>query len=306
MSLPSLTIVIPCYNEALAITKVIREYMRTFPGCQVVVINNASEDATEKLAREAGASVLNEPRKGKAQAMLKAFDEIHTELILMVDGDGSYPSEGAALLYDQYRLNPSDMLTGIRRALPGSPAFRPMHQWGTGIFAHFIKMLFGRKTKDVFSGLRLFSKRLYKNIPLLSRGFELEMELTIQAIDKGFTWEELEVPFREREVGTSSKLKTISDGFRILRNLVLLFRDYKPLTFFGFCSFFFLLLSLLAGFFPVYEYFTSRQIGRFPLAILAAALMNLSIFTFLTGMLSEANLRYHREAFQIRIRQFAG
>jgi len=304
MHQPSLTIVIPCYNEALAITKVIQEYKTEFPDSSIVVINNASEDETEKLALEAGAIVLNECRKGKAQAMIKAFEEVQTDLMLMVDGDSSYPAKGARILLEHFLIHRSDMTTGIRKAENANLAFRPMHQWGNNVFALFVRLVFGCKTQDIFSGLRLFSKRLYKNMPIFSYGFELEMELTVQAIDKGFSWREIEIPFCEREAGTSSKLNTFLDGLRILRNLVVLFRDYKPLNFFCLFSACFFILGLGAGFPPVNGSLKTGLVERVPLAILAAALMNLSLFTLLTGMLSQSNLRYHREAFQIRIRQY--
>ncbi|MDR0533004.1 MAG: glycosyltransferase family 2 protein [Verrucomicrobiales bacterium] len=304
MIIPTLTLVIPCHNEARAISKVIQEFRQTFPDCNIVVINNASDDETEVLAKKIGAQVINEPRKGKAQAMLKAFEEIQTDLIIMVDGDGSYPAEGAKLLLERWQNNPCDMLTGIRCSTGDGNVFRPMHQWGSNLFAWFVNVAFKQKTADVFSGLRLFSKRFYKNVPVLARGFELEMELTIQAIDKGFSREEINIPFRQREEGTVSKLKTVTDGFKILKNLVFLFRDYKPLVFFAIFSACFFIAGLVAGLPPICEYFQTRLVGRFPLAILAAALMNLSLFTLLTGMISQANLRYHREAFQIRLRNF--
>lgn len=165
-------------------------------------------------------------------------------------------------------------------------------------------MVFGYRPKDVFSGLRLFSKRFYKNVPILSRGFELEMEITIQCIDKGFTMGEIDVPFRERSGGAASKLRTVRDGLRILRLLLVLFRDYKPFHFFGSISMAFFLAGLFAGWFPVFEYLTTGQIYRVPLAILAAGLMNLTLLTGLTGLMLESSLRHRREAWQVELRTF--
>jgi len=179
-----------------------------------------------------------------------------------------------------------------------------MHQAGTQLFAICTGIVFGYRPADVFSGLRLFSRRFYRNVPILSSGFELEMELTIQAVDKGFSYSETEIPFQERGEGTQSKLRTFHDGTRILRALLLLFRDFKPLYFFGSLAAFFFVLGLAAGIPPIADYIETGMVGRFPLAILAAALMNISIFTFLTGLVSETNLRYHREAFQTRVRNF--
>ncbi len=300
----SLCILVPCHNEALAVEGVVREFRAAFPEAKILVIDNASSDGTAEIAERAGAWVIKEPRKGKAMAVLTGLQSIETDAVIMVDGDGSYPAEGAKVLFDAYLEHPIDLLTGIRQVQHGKEAFRPMHQFGTRLFALCAYMVFGYLPGDVFSGLRLFSKRFYKNVPILSAGFELEMELTIQAVDKGFSVGERNVPFRERAEGSRSKLKTFRDGSRILRSLLLLFRDYKPLLFFGVISGIFLILGLAAGTPPVLEYYETRLVGRFPLAILAAALVNISIFTFLTGLVSQASLRYHREAFQIRLRNF--
>ena len=302
---PSLSILVPCHNEALCIRGVVADFRAVFPAAAIVVVNNASSDDTARVAAEAGATVINEPRKGKAKAIITALEQIETDLVIMVDGDGSYPAKGAAILLDKYREHPVDSITGIRRAQSDTPhVFRPMHQLGTQLFALCTRLVFGYQPRDVFSGLRLFSRRFYKNVPILTSGFELEMELTIQTVDKGFSFAEAEIPFQERGEGTQSKLRTFRDGYRILRTLLLMFRDFKPLYFFGTIALFFLLLGLLAGLPPVIEYYQTGQVLRFPLAILAAALGNISIFTFLTGLVSETNLRYHREAFQIRIRNF--
>ena len=303
---PSLCILIPCYNEGPSISRVVADYKTIFPEADILVVDNASTDGTGRIAAEAGAQVFHEPRKGKARAIVTALEIIETDIVIMVDGDGSYPAEGARILFSKYREQPADLITGIRTPSDQNhQVFRPMHQVGTKFFARGTYLVFGYCPGDVFSGLRLFSRRFYKNVPILSSGFELEMELTVQAIDKGFSIDEVKIPFQERIEGTSSKLRTVRDGYKILRSLILLFRDYKPLYFFGTIAIFFFMLGLCAGFPPVYEYYQTRMVGRFPLAILAAALINISLFTFLTGLVSETNLRYHREAFQIRVRNFS-
>jgi len=159
---------------------------------------------------------------------------------------------------------------------------------------------------DLFSGLRLFRRRFYKNVPLLFRGFELETELTVQAVDKGFRLAEVEVPFGARATGSSSKLRTVHDGLRILRLLLVLFRDYRPLAFFGAIALAFFGAGLLAGSLPVYEYYRTGMVGRFPLAILAAGLMNLSLFTLLTGVMLQSGLRHRRESYQVALRNLRG
>jgi hypothetical protein len=166
------------------------------------------------------------------------------------------------------------------------------------------QLVFHHQPGDLFSGLRLFSKRFYKNAPVLFRGFELEAELTVQAVEKGFRLADVSVPFRERAEGSRSKLRTVRDGARVLRLLFVLFRDYRPLVFFGVVACLFFLAGLAAGSLPVYEYYRTRLVGRFPLAILAAGLMNLSLFTLLTGVTLESSLRHRRESYQVALRNY--
>ena len=304
MDSPSLTILIPCLNEELGIAAVVREYANMFPQADILVVDNGSEDSTAVEAKGAGATVITEKRRGKARAVATALAVIDTDLVLMVDGDGSYPAEGARLLVQEYLREPVDMITGIRSAQNATQVFRPMHQWGMSIFAAVLNFVFRFEPRDLFSGLRLFSRRFYQHVPVLSRGFELEIELTIQAVDKGFSMTEIPVPFSSRTNGSGSKLKTVRDGLRILRLLVVLFRDYRPFTFFGTLSVILAAAGLTAGSAPIIEYFHTGLVNRLPLAVLAASLMTLSILIGLVGLLLEANLRYHREAYHIQIRKF--
>jgi glycosyltransferase involved in cell wall biosynthesis len=304
MDSPSLTILIPCLNEELGIAAVVREYANMFPQADILVVDNGSEDSTAVAAKGAGATVVTERRRGKARAVATALTAIDTDLALMVDGDGSYPAEGAKLLLQEYQREPVDMITGIRSAQNASHLFRPMHQWGMSIFAAVLNLVFRLKPLDLFSGLRLFSRRFYQHVPVLSRGFELEIELTIQAVDKGFSMTEIPVPFRSRTNGSASKLKTVRDGLRILRLLVVLFRDYRPFAFFGTIGAIIASAGMAAGSVPILEYFQTSLVNRLPLAVLAASLMTLSILIGLVGVVLEANLRYHREAYHIQLRKF--
>jgi glycosyltransferase involved in cell wall biosynthesis len=248
--------------------------------------------------------VLTERRLGKARAIATGLAAIDTDLVLMVDGDGSYPADGGFLLLEEYLREPADMITGIRSAQNATQAFRRMHQWGMSIFAAVLNFVFGVKPLDLFSGLRLFSRRFYKHVPVLSRGFELEIELTIQGIDKDFAMTEIPVPFRSRADGSESKLKTFQDGLRILRLLVVLFRDYRPFAFFGTIGALIAAIGLAAGSVPITGYLQTGLVNRLPLAVLAASLMILSMLVGLAGVLLEANLRYHREAYHIQLRKF--
>jgi glycosyltransferase involved in cell wall biosynthesis len=302
----SLCILIPCLNEEDGIVSVVSAFQGQFPLARILVVDNGSSDNTVARARQAGAEVIIEPQRGKARAVLSAFTAMNEDIVIMVDGDDTYPAEGAQRLLEIFQNDRADMVTGIRKSSPISQSpFRPMHQAGTSAFARVLGLVFNYRPGDVFSGLRLFTKRFYKNVPIHSRGFELEMELTIQAIDKGFRMSEAEVPYRGRAKGSESKLRTVHDGLRILRLLLVLFRDYKPLTFFSWLSLMILIAGLLAGSLPIYEYVTTRWVGRFPLAMLAAALCNLAAFTFFTGLVLESNLRHRRETYQVDLRKFS-
>ena len=301
---PSLTILIPCLNEALGIAAVVHEYAAAFPGAEILVVDNNSQDGTAEIARGAGASVIKERLRGKATAVSTALATIDTDLVLMVDGDGSYPVAGAMLLFEEYLREPVDMITGIRSAQQATEVFRPMHQWGMSVFAAVLRSVFRFQPLDLFSGLRLFSRRFYKHVPVLSRGFELEIELTIQAVDKGFAMNEIPVPFCSRAEGSQSKLRTVRDGLRILRLFMVLFRDYRPFAFFGALAALVAVLGLTAGSIPILEFFQTGLVNRLPLAVLAASLMSLAILISLVGLVLQANLRYHREAYHIQLRKF--
>jgi glycosyltransferase involved in cell wall biosynthesis len=302
MLAPTLTILIPCLNEQAGVASVVREYATAFPHADILVVDNGSEDCTAAVAKAGGATVITEKRQGKARAVATALAAIDTDLVLMVDGDGSYPVEGALLVFNEYLREPADMISGIRSA--HGDVFRPMHRWGMSIFASVLNLVFRVKPLDLFSGLRLLSRPFYYHVPVLSRGFELEVELTIQAIDKSFSMSEIPVPFCNRATGSASKLKTMRDGLRILRLLVVLFRDYRPFAFFGGFGSGFAAAGLAAGSLPILEFVRTGLVGRFPLAVLAASLMTLSILLGLAGILLQANLRYHREAYQIKLREF--
>jgi glycosyltransferase involved in cell wall biosynthesis len=301
---PSLAILIPCLDEARGIAAVVGDFRLAFPKARILVIDNGSSDATAAVAQAAGAEVWLEPRRGKGRAITTAFSRLEEDAVIMVDGDGSYPAEGARRLLDAYLRDPADMITGLRTPESRNAAFRPFHRLGGAAFAWVFRLVFHYEPHDLFSGLRLFSKRFYKNVPLLFRGFELETELTVQAVEKGFRLAEVVVPFRERAEGSVSKLRTVHDGFRILRLLFVLSRDYRPLLFFGVIASIFFLAGIAAGSVPIYEYYQTRLVGHFPRAILAAGLMNLSLFTLLTGVMLESGLRHRRESYQVTLRNY--
>jgi glycosyltransferase involved in cell wall biosynthesis len=297
-------VLIPCLNEEDAIARVITDVRQHVPQARILVVDNGSTDATAARARETGAEVISEPRRGKARAVLTGLEQIDEPLLIMIDGDGSYTAEGIPLLLEAQAKSGADMMVGVRCPAEGhEKAFRPLHQLGGSAFATILHLFFGWRPRDIFSGLRVLSRRFYKNVAILGYGFELEVELTVQCLTKDFTLQEVDVPFHVRFGQGVSKLRTVRDGSRILWLMLLLFRDYKPFVFFTSLAAFLTFCGLLAGFLPVYEYFLTGLVLRMPLAILAVGLINLACITFLTGVMLDSSLRHHREVFQRSLRR---
>lgn len=298
----SISVFLPCHNEESAIGRLVRDLRELLPGVELLVVDNASTDNTYSEALAAGATVLREPRLGKANAYLTAVEWCQSDVMVMVDGDGSYPAVAVRDALRDYLREPVDLLTGVRTAAAATEAFRPMHQAGNTGFGYAFSLVMGVRPLDLFSGLRVMSRRFYKNVPVLSNGFELELELTLQAIDKAYHMREVPIAFGQRSHGTASKLRTFRDGFRILWCLLKLFRDYKPHRFFLIIASVLGALGLLAGSLPIYEYIQTSMVGRFPLAGLAAALEILAALVYLNGVSLETHRRGGREDFQLRVR----
>lgn len=299
----SLTIGIPCHNEALTVGKVVADFRREFPEARVLVIDNASADATAEIARAGGAEVVSEPRKGKGYAVRRLFEEADSDWLLMVDGDDTYPAEEAHKLLACAVGSGCDTVVGVRTSRD-PVAFKTSHTWANDFLARLIERVFGQPCGDLFSGYRLFSAAFYRNVPVLSTGFEVETEIMLQTLDKGFSQRNLPVDFRARPEGSFSKLDTFGDGSRVLRVLVMLIKDYRPLQFFIAAGLLLLAAALLAGMFPVWEYLRFRYIFRVPLALLATGLTILAGLSFASGLILDTVVRHRREEFSLRMRDY--
>lgn len=298
-----LTIGIPCYNEASTIGKVVDDFANNFPGATILVIDNASTDDTGRVAREHGAAVICEYRKGKGFAVQRLFQESKTALLLMVDGDDTYPAEEAPKLIGAMRETGCDTVVG-RRTSTDPAAFKSAHTWANDLIGRVIERIFGQPCGDLFSGFRLFSRTFYCNVPLLATGFEVETELALQTLDKGFAQRDVDINFRSRPEGSFSKLNTFQDGMRVLRVLVALIKDYKPLLFFVTFGVLLALASLTAGFFPILDYIRYQYIYRVPLAVLSTGLGILSGLAFACGLILDTVVRHRREDFSLRMRRY--
>jgi len=285
-------VVVPCHNEAASVGKVVADFRAALPGAEVLVVDNASTDGTAELARAAGARVVFEPRAGKGFALLTGFRAARdADYFVMVDGDDTYPAEDAHQLLTAAAAG-ADMVVGTRLKEFEAGAFRAGHSFGNQLFIVLVRGLFGVRTRDLFSGYRVLTRRFLATAPLIARGFEVEAELSLQAAAHRFAVAEVPIRYRARPASSPSKLQTYRDGTRILLAILTFFRDYRPLAFFGTLAAVLLLLSLAGGAVVVAEFLRTGFVPRLPLAVLSAALFILAALSFTCGvLLSSINRR---------------
>lgn len=279
-------ILIPCYNEALSIKKVINDCQKYIKDATIYVYDNNSTDDTAKIAFEEGAIVRHEYQQGKGNVIRRMFREIDAQCYLMIDGDDTYPLESAQKMIDEVLYKNADMVIGDRLS---STYFtenkRKFHNFGNSIVRFFVNCLFKTKIKDIMTGYRAFSYQFVKTFPVLSKGFEIETEMTIHAITKNMAISNVVIEYRDRQEGSVSKLNTYTDGVKVLKTIYRLFKNYKPMHFFFII---FLLLFLLStGFFvPVLiDYFKTGIVPKFPTLIMCSAGYVISIFSLFTGII---------------------
>ena len=291
---PVIAVVIPCYQEALTIGKVIADFRRELPGAKIYVYDNNCTDATAAIAAQAGAVVRREKRQGKGYVVASMFEHLTEDILVMVDGDDTYEAGHVHQLLEPVLRGEADMTVATRLTEHAEKSFRPLHVAGNQLVCGIINWMFAAQVSDIFSGYRVFTRECARQIPVTTRGFDVETEITLQALYRGQIIRELPVPYRARPAGSFSKLNTFSDGFRVLLRLFLILKSYKPLTFFGIIAILLFLLGLAAGSLPVYDYVTDPNhfVHRVPSAILAAALVMLSFFSLGLGLiLNSMNLR---------------
>lgn len=285
-------VVIPCFDEEQSIAKVVGDFRSALPSARILVVDNFSTDATVARAREAGAEILQESRRGKGFALLRGFEAARdADAFVMVDGDDTYPADQVDRLLSALDGG-AEMAIGTRLQSAERGALPVGHGLGNAIFVLLVRLLFGLRTRDLFSGYRVLTRRFLDLSPLLSQGFEVEAELSLQALAKGFRVVEVPVPYRARPVAGGSKLRTFVDGYRILLAILAFFRDYRPLTFFGMLSLAFLVFSLAGGAVVVTGFLETGLVQRLPLAVLSMGLFILSSLSLTCGvLLSSINRR---------------
>jgi glycosyltransferase involved in cell wall biosynthesis len=291
---PTIAVAIPCYQEALTIGKVIADFHRELPDARIYVYDNNCTDGTAEIAAKAGATVIREKRQGKGWVVATMFEKIQEDILVMVDGDDTYEASHVHKLLEPVLRGNADMTIATRLTSHGEKSFRPLHIAGNQMVCGIINWMFKSQVSDIFSGYRAFTREAARQIPVTTKGFDVETELTLQALYRGQVVKEMPAPYRARPEGSFSKLNTFSDGFRVLLRLFLIVKSYKPLTFFGSIALILFGMGIAAGILPVYEFIAdpNHYIHRVPSAILAASLVMLSFFSLGLGLiLNSMNLR---------------
>ena len=295
-----IAVLIPCYNEAKTIEKVVKDYKRVLPKADIYVYDNNSSDGTDIIAKKAGAIVEYEYQQGKGNVIRSMFRDIDADCYLMIDGDDTYPSENAKEMCDLVLEGKADMVIGDRLS---STYFtenkRPFHNFGNKIVRFLINKLFKNKVKDIMTGYRAFSYEFVKSFPVLSKGFEIETEMTIHAVDKNFKLIEVPVNYRDRPEGSVSKLNTYKDGFKVLKTIAVLFKEYEPMSFFGLVSLLCFIVSLILGIPVVVEYFNTGLVPRFPTLIVSCFGILMSLLFVVTGIILQVIVKKHRQLFEL-------
>ena len=301
-----IAVLIPCYNEAQTIQKVVSDWKTVLPDAVVYVYDNNSTDDTAAIARAAGAVVRSEPQQGKGNVVRSMFQDIDAECYIMVDGDDTYPADAGPEMAREVLENGIDMVIGDRLS---STYFtenkRPFHGFGNSLVRFSINRMFHSDVRDVMTGLRAMSYRFAKSFPVVSQGFEIETEMTIHAIDKNMALKNQIIDYRDRPEGSESKLNTFSDGLKVLRTILRLYVDYKPFQFFGIISLG--LFALAVGFFiPVFsDYLHTGLVERFPTLIVCGFSAISGIISLFTGLILSTLKNRERREFEFRLQSIA-
>ena len=297
-----IAVLIPCYNEAQTVEKVVTDWKKELPEATVYVYDNNSTDGTAELARKAGAVVRHEYMQGKGNVIRRMFREIDAEAYIMVDGDDTYPAEAGREMVDLVLHKNADMVVGDRLS---STYFqenkRPFHNFGNSIVRSSINCLFRTDIKDIMTGYRAFSFQFAKSFPVLSKGFEIETEMSIHAVDKNMQVENFVIEYRDRPAGSESKLNTYSDGIKVLRTILRLFRNYKPLAFFGAIAAVLALLSVLFAV-PVFStYFATGLVPKLPTLVVCGFTMMAAICSLFAGLQLQNMVQKNRQDFEAKL-----
>ena len=289
-----IAIMIPCFNEAAAIHKVITDFRASLPTAEIYVYDNNSTDETASIARKAGALVRREPMQGKGHVIRRMFSDIEADIYVLVDGDDTYAAAVAPKMVDTLLRGAFDMITA-RRVEVGTGAYRRGHRLGNRWLTKLVTSIFGERTKDMLSGYRVFTRRFVKSFPALSMGFEVETELTVHALELDLPITDVDSAYSERPHGSHSKLNTFRDGARIIRMIFKLIREGRPLGFFSAISFLLIVLASILIYPVIMEYLATGLVPRFPTAVLSAAIVLTALISLVSGFVLDAITKKRRE-----------
>ncbi len=297
-----IAVLIPCYNEELTIKAVIKDFKNVIPEADIYVYDNNSKDNTAQIAKELGAIVVPEYRQGKGNVVRSMFREIEADCYIMVDGDDTYPAEDAYRVAQLVLENKADMAIGDRLS---STYFtenkRPFHNTGNKLVRTLINKIFKSDIKDIMTGCRAFNRKFVKSFPVLSKGFEIETEMSIHALDKRFLIREVPIAYRDRPDGSESKLNTFSDGFKVLKTILNLYKDYKPLSFFGLIAGI-LFITGAAMMIPVLSgYLRTSLVAKFPTLIVAIGLLTSSLVSLGCGLILDTVKKHSDQFYEISL-----
>ena len=297
-----IAVLVPCYNESKTIKKVVLDWKRALPKAKVYVYDNNSSDGSAEIAKKAGAIVKQEHRQGKGNVVRSMFRDIEADCYLMIDGDGTYPADSAQEMCRMVLKDGADMVVGDRLS---STYFkenkRLFHGIGNRTVRFLINMIFRSHIKDIMTGYRAFSRDFVKTYPVLAKGFEIETEMTIHALDKNFYIREIPVNYKDREMGSESKLNTVSDGIKVIFTITRLFEEHKPMLFFGIISLLLIILSLILGIPVLVEFFETGLVPRMPSLIVSGFLLMIAVMMTICGIILQVVVRKHRQLFELHL-----
>ena len=300
-----IAVLLPCFNEGITIGKVVRDFRAALPDAVIYVYDNNSTDNTADAAREAGAIVRREPMQGKGNVIRRMFREVEADCYLMADGDDTYPAEQALQMVRPVLEEGVDMVIGDRLS---STYFeenkRPFHNSGNRVVRWLICRFWKTEVHDIMTGYRAFSRRFVKMFPVMSGNFEIETEMTIHALDKRFLLREVPIVYRDRPAGSVSKLNTFSDGMKVLKTIVVLFKEYKPMRFFGWLAALLAVLAIILVIPVLVDYFQTGLVPRFPTLMVSVFLLMSALLALFTGLCLDVIVDKDRKNYELRLISF--
>ncbi len=301
-----IAVLIPCYNEELTVEKVIKDFRKELPEAAIYVYDNNSKDKTSEIAKKNGAIVVKEYRQGKGNVVRSMFYDIDADIYVMVDGDDTYPAEEVHKLIEPIENHEADMVIGDRltNGTYQKENKRHFHEFGNNLVRKSINVLFKSNLKDIMTGYRVFNKKFVKTMPVLSPKFEIETEMSLHALDKKFIIKEIPIVYRDRPEGSQSKLNTVSDGIKVVKTIVKMFKDVKHMQFFITIALILFIIGLIIGVPVLVEFFKTHYIIKVPSAILATGVMIISLIVAQCGIILDTVVKQHKEKYELELLRY--